>query len=405
MLTYIPWSDTGSGKDPTKPFYHFILHRCSVDCSGRIYRYLFGTKPTKMPELPEVENFRSLLLPLVSSQFPLCFERCSLDKQPPRKFIDDKDIEMLNDAKYFLNQVLRKGKLIAMVLQKDAVTKYLLIHMGMTGRISTPDYVPQLESLAVNDYPPPHTYIKFTSGTYEASFSDPRKFGSILLCESLQDFDALAPDAWLEVNDETIPQHVEKLSYQSMGIKALLLDQKRVLCGVGNWVADEVLYQTRLHPDQNYLTQEQAQLLLQTLLAILSTAITCLVEKRTAFPDQWLFHYRWNGKKTTKDAQGRIVSFVTSGGRTSAIVPSLQQKKNQLVPSKKSSVSTPRQTGKRQRQSSKVETINAKENSNGNPIDHKIDVEPEKAKQDSKRVNKLPTEPTRKSTRRRKVIE
>ena len=42
-----------------------------------------------MPELPEVENFRRLLLPLISSKHPLHLERCSLEKAPPRKFITD----------------------------------------------------------------------------------------------------------------------------------------------------------------------------------------------------------------------------------------------------------------------------------------------------------------------------
>jgi formamidopyrimidine-DNA glycosylase len=301
-----------------------------------------------MPELPEVENFRCLLLPLISSDHPLQLERGTLDRKPPRKFISDEDIETLNQTQYCLHQVLRKGKLIAMVLQqnhpdnnnKDTTRtrsttnrRYLMVHMGMTGRISTPDHVPQLESLSGNEYPPPHTYLKFTSGNdQEACFSDPRKFGSVELVDSLEagGFDSLAPDAWADaMNDQSKPDVIEKLSNQSLGIKALLLDQKRVVCGVGNWIADEVLYQTQMHPDQTYLTKEQATILLETLHSILSTAVSCLVEKKEEFPKDWLFHYRWNKKKTTKDARGLVVTFVTSGGRTSAIVPSLQQKRGQ----------------------------------------------------------------------------
>ncbi len=390
-----------------------------------------------MPELPEVENFRTLLLPLSSSHLPLCLERCSLEKQPPRKFLDDAEIVKLNEEKYCLSQVLRKGKLIAMVLKNNnnnnnddnnvSKTKYLLVHMGMTGRISTPDHVPQLESLTVNDYPPPHTYLKFICGTNEASFSDPRKFGSIQLAESLDEFDTLAPDAWLEVpNESKIPLLIAKLSNQSMGIKALLLDQKRVVSGVGNWVADEVLYQTHLHPDQNYLTQEQASLVLETLYSILSTAISCLVEKKSDYPKEWLFHYRWNGKKTTKDAKGRTVTFVTSGGRTSAIVPSLQQKNHHpgLVRSKDiSPLDTPhfKQTGngkpkmerkrKRERESSEL-AISADLATSKHDIDSHsttavaTTTAPEqskvsKEKSTKKRSKKVRTEPIRKSSRLR----
>ena len=301
-----------------------------------------------MPELPEVEHFRSLLEPLISSKYTLYLERGSLDTKPPRKFLDDDQIAYINKEKYFASKISRRGKLIAMTLvQKDATsdsavgTKFLMVHMGMTGRISTPEVVPELKEVKASEYPPPHVYLKFTSGSKEASFSDPRKFGSILLANSLEDLESLAPDAWMDVHDESKPALIEKLTNQPMGIKAMLLDQRRVVAGVGNWVADEVLYQTRIHPDQTYLTTEQATLLLETLHSILSTAVNCLVEKHCEFPSDWLFHYRWNSKKTTNDAHGRVVTFVTSGGRTSAIVPSLQQKKGQSK-SKNPSVHAPK---------------------------------------------------------------
>jgi formamidopyrimidine-DNA glycosylase len=285
-----------------------------------------------MPELPEVENFRRLLLPLVSKTDPVHLERLTLEKKPPRKFLSDEDIQRINQQKYLVQDVLRRGKLICMVLESESSSNdntqcYLYVHMGMTGRISTMDYVPNLQELKKDaDYPPPHTYLKFSSGDQEACFSDPRKFGSILLATSRDEFDRLAPDAWTEVTDTNRNQLVEKLSNQSMGIKPLLLDQKRVVSGVGNWIADEVLYQTKLHPDQNYLTSEQADALLTTLQHyILQTAVDCL-EARRDFPKGWLFNYRWNKKKNTKDAEGRTVTFVTSGGRTSAVVPSIQKK-------------------------------------------------------------------------------
>jgi formamidopyrimidine-DNA glycosylase len=282
-----------------------------------------------MPELPEVENFRQLLLPLVSDTHPLHLERSNLDKKPPRKFLSDDDILQINTQKYRLSNVLRKGKLLCMVLQNDQDTKHLFVHMGMTGRISTPDYVPQLESLAGNDYPPPHTYMKFSSGSStEASFSDPRKFGFIQVGTIIgEEFDSLAPDALTDY-EEHHSRIIERLSDQSMGIKALLLDQKRAVSGVGNWVADEILYQIPMHPDQNYLTSEQASNLLERLHMILKVAVDCL-KQRQEFPKNWLFHYRWNRKKATKDSKGRTVTFVTSGGRTSAIVPSIQKKKSQ----------------------------------------------------------------------------
>jgi formamidopyrimidine-DNA glycosylase len=288
-----------------------------------------------MPELPEVESFRQLLLPLVSDTQPIQFKRLNVDKKPPRKFLSDEDITEINKQGYRLSDVVRKGKLICMILDVEMKdTKYLFVHMGMTGRISTPDYMPELESLSANDdYPPPHTHLRFSSGSTDACFSDPRKFGYIQLESSLEiGFDSLAPDALTEVTEETKPGIIEKLTNKALGIKAILLDQKRALSGVGNWIADEVLYQLQMHPDQNYLSAEQGSQLLDTLHPILQTAVKSL-EKRERYPKDWLFHYRWNSKKTTKDAKDRVVTFVTSGGRTSAIVPSLQKQKGQ-APSK-----------------------------------------------------------------------
>uniref|UniRef100_A0A7S4ADJ1 Formamidopyrimidine-DNA glycosylase catalytic domain-containing protein n=1 Tax=Pseudo-nitzschia australis TaxID=44445 RepID=A0A7S4ADJ1_9STRA len=367
-----------------------------------------------MPELPEVQNFRRLLLPLISKEHPLKLERCSLEKKPPRKFIDDDEIESVHSGEFLVSDVLRKGKLICMVLvsKKDndnankpkgrkkqensreatgsttatamgsATTKYLFLHMGMTGRISTPECIPKLQELAdTNVYPPPYTYLQLAAGPKEACFSDPRKFGAVFLKDELsEEFGVLAPDALINTNvninvntrrpvavkqeadreddsdggvdgdgddnslsaivaDEAI---LGKLTHQSMGIKGILLDQKRAVCGVGNWVADEVLYQTKMHPDQNYLTREQAMVLVHRLHVILDVAVQCL-SRDEEYPREWLFHYRWSkrGSKNTtiKDAEGRSIVFVTSGGRTSAVVPSIQKQKSQK-PAKTSSSSS-----------------------------------------------------------------
>jgi formamidopyrimidine-DNA glycosylase len=270
-----------------------------------------------MPELPEVEHYRRLLLPLLGQQikFTLCSEK------PPRTFVTQEQVESLQSSK--LVDVLRKGKLLCLILEKSKTKRYLFLHMGMTGRISTPDEIPKLESLSsTNSYPPPHTHLEICcSPTPRACFSDPRKFGSVVLTDSLeQGFGELAPDAWTE------DWSVEKLVQQAMAAKTILLDQKCVLSGVGNWVADEVLYQCEVHPDQTYLTQHEAQRLKQTLQHILDTAVDCLESNRD-FPSDWMFHRRWSKRSNgaVKDCQGRLVKFVTSASRTSAICPAIQK--------------------------------------------------------------------------------
>lgn len=284
-----------------------------------------------MPELPEVESFRHMLLSLVSTSATLSIE-LTISGKPPRTFVSHDDVVALNNKTHLVD-VKRKGKLICMVLQcvgrkQNQDHFYMFLHMGMTGRISTPDHVPRLESLGSEAYPPKHTHIKFKCGKEEASFSDPRKFGWVVLKSSLgAGFDELAPDA-LQITD------VQGLIDQRLPIKALLLDQKRVMCGVGNWVADEVLYHALIHPEQRYLSKEQASLILQKTKEVLTKAVECL-HRGEDFPSSWLFHVRWSKRVMTngsvvKDAKGRKVKFITSGGRTSAIVPSIQKLNHQV---------------------------------------------------------------------------
>ena len=379
-----------------------------------------------MPELPEVENFRRLLLPLISSKDPLNLERCSLEKIPPRKFITDDEISDIQNRKLVVADVLRKGKLICMVLKErtkgkkekqDSAPKYLFLHMGMTGRISNPQCIPKLQELSDTEiYPPPYTYLRLSAGSNEACFSDPRKFGAVLLKDDLEtDFDALAPDAWLStrtpqiktetivlehgdrrvpVDESTITDILAKLTNQSMGIKGVLLDQKRALCGVGNWVADEVLYQTKMHPDQNYLTQDEAKSLLERLHIILDKAVHCLYNDQE-FPEDWLFHYRWSKRKKTvvKDAHGRSIVFVTSGGRTSAVVPSIQKKR-----SKSATTAPPKQEAKSKKSVVKRKRVASKTVADveAKPIEAVSETSVKKVKLETKETTK------RKTNRRRK---
>jgi len=231
--------------------------------------------------------------------------------------------------------------------------RYLYLHMGMTGRIrvegidenwgakdingetkkgkgnAVSSTKPSGGGKAIIDeeykYHPKYTYASFTSThgvvPFKAFFCDPRKFGSCHFADNLSLFDELAPDA-LDLKDMNVA--ISKLTDQRLGIKALLLDQKRVVSGVGNWVADETLYQCRLHPDQSYLTTEQASKVCAALFDIVQIAADSL-RNQTHYPEDWLFHYRWTKKKSGKDALGNNITFITSGGRTSAIVAAYQK--------------------------------------------------------------------------------
>lgn len=331
-----------------------------------------------------------------------------------------------------MKDVLRKGKLICIILQQDTKkssrrstktksrTKdktdndnpsitgnepvlYLSLHMGMTGRISSPTHIPELVELK-NDstYPPPHTHlvIKSSNGK-EAAFSDPRRFGSVLvdigeekktICEeNIPGFKELAPDA-LESSNTQQQTIVNQLINRKKGIKGLLLDQKAVVSGVGNWVADEILYRCNIHPDQSYLNTTEAQMIVSEMHYTLSTAVDCLDDGKD-LPEEWLFHRRWRGggggSTTAKDYNGKAIKFVQSGGRSSAIVPSLQK----LMGRKSTKKSTA--TGKGKQQSNKTSNVKKSKVVASKKADAKgikrrrVDNESSKEKTQSRRSKRL----------------
>jgi formamidopyrimidine-DNA glycosylase len=76
-------------------------------------------------------------------------------------------------------------------------------------------------------------------------------------------------------------------------IKALLLDQQ-FSAGVGNWVADEILYHARVHPEQrsDTLNQEALERLYHWIVEVPKVAVAAHADD-TKFPEDWLFKHRW----------------------------------------------------------------------------------------------------------------
>lgn len=94
--------------------------------------------------------------------------------------------------------------------------------------------------------------------------------------------------------------------------------------------SDEILFNAQIHPEQysNTLSVAQVSQLHKSLHYVISHAVDTLVEW-DSFPASWLFKHRWDkGKKNSPSrlANGAKIEFVTVGGRTSALVPSVQKK-------------------------------------------------------------------------------
>jgi len=331
-----------------------------------------------MPELPEVERFRQILLPLVTVPKRQTLKLELYGEKLPRKWVSAEDVDS-NTGKWCCADVLRKGKQLCMVLETKKTTdinespkKYFYLHMGMTGRLVSPSMSCSWGHKYIYDdpneeWPPKFTYLILTSGKEKVAFADPRKFGACKFSDSLDFLDELAPDGLIET---CIPSQCQSMAAaimnQRLGIKALILDQKRAVSGVGNWVADEVLYQCELHPDQSYLTNEQALDVVGKLHSILSIAVDCLNDD-IPYPEKWLFGFRWTKKKAGKDYLGRNLSFLQSGGRTSAIVASIQKLRS--VGKKSTSVTAKSATKKKKIQTKKNVSIEGSETKSSDAVE------------------------------------
>ena len=186
-----------------------------------------------MPELPEVEVIRRGLIPvLVGRRFvavQVGAQRLRRQSSPQelRRWVPGRRLERLR----------RRGKYLLFHLE-GGVT--LLIHLGMTGRLlAGPPPSPPL----------PHVHLVFQlEGGLDLFFQDTRRFGQVLVYPPGE-----APGPLAQVGAEPFSRKVtpDWLAKQARGrtrpIKNFLLDA-RILAGIGNIYACEILLTAGLHP-------------------------------------------------------------------------------------------------------------------------------------------------------------
>ncbi|KAK5733255.1 hypothetical protein LTR17_009862 [Elasticomyces elasticus] len=246
----------------------------------------------------------------------------------------------------------RQGKYFYMLFDK---APHAVMHFGMTGwmKFDVEDSAYYKKAVVPEDgggkekkgedWPP--KYMKFLfkceadgeREAVEAAFVDPRRLARIRLvdCEAdeIRNHSPLkenGPDPVRDKEVVTVEWLSQLLKRKKVPVKALLLDQANI-SGVGNWVADEIMYQARLHPEQYSYTfsDEQIASLHKALMDVCTLAVETNADS-SQFPETWLMKHRWNKGKKGAEANvlpnGEKIVHVTVGGRTSAIVPSVQKK-------------------------------------------------------------------------------
>lgn len=209
-----------------------------------------------MPELPEVEILKQHLQKAIIG---LTIQ--TLDVRTPKLFIGDRKVIELSK----IIDVTRRHKILFIHFFNEAI---LAIHLKMTGQLIFTKKDEQQGFFGGHPekaygQPPPHKYthiiIEFTNGDH-LYFNDLRKFGWMRVLNQKSNLKNQNEKAeFKKFLDGFAPEPLEKkflfdnfsmrLKTRSrLTIKQALMDEKRVVAGIGNIYSDETLFCARINP-------------------------------------------------------------------------------------------------------------------------------------------------------------
>jgi formamidopyrimidine-DNA glycosylase len=277
-----------------------------------------------MPELPEVERHRRLA------------ERVAVGRHIVEARCADDPIVVAEVTPRALERTLRGRRVAAawrhgkqLWLELDR-PPHLLIHFGMTGALHTPgerDLVYAAGIAHGSDWPPRFTKLDLTfDDGGRLAFTNARRLGRLRLRDRPREEPPISELGFDPLLDLPSPKAFALLcARRRVPVKAALLDQ-RLFAGVGNWIADEVLYQARIDPRRllSELDPSELRRLRTKLRYVVAKAVEVDADKER-LPKTWLFHHRWGKARDAVTARGERIEHLEIAGRTTAWVPSAQR--------------------------------------------------------------------------------
>lgn len=212
-----------------------------------------------------------------------------------------------------LTGIETKGKQMRFVFGEAS----LGLHLGMTGKLLVKGR---------NHEPGRHDHLVIRQTKRSLVFRDSRMFGALKFGPTS------GLDWWANLPPEVVSRGftrkaVDEYLQRRKGspLKAVLLQQER-FPGVGNWMADEILWRCRLHPGRRAgtLDAEERNLLWRETKQLCRDALRIIGTKYGRPPESWLFRHRWRrGGKCPRDSS--LLERATIGGRTTAWCPKCQR--------------------------------------------------------------------------------
>jgi formamidopyrimidine-DNA glycosylase len=263
-----------------------------------------------VPELAEVEFFRSLWNRGLGQRV----RKISIHAQ--KRLFRGIDAALLQSsvegARLLGSQA--HGKQLLFKFSKQA---WLGIHLGMTGKLSVQP---------AGFQPEKHDHLVLHQSRQALVFTDPRLFGRVLFHSGADE-----PGWWKNrPPDPRSPQFT--LDWvraflqrrRRAPLKAVLLLQEG-FPGIGNWMADEILWRARVDPGRlaGDLDSAEQRKLWRAVLWVSREAVKIIGHDFSDPPPTWLFPHRWEPdrlcpREGTRLSRGRI------GGRTTCWCPTCQ---------------------------------------------------------------------------------
>jgi formamidopyrimidine-DNA glycosylase len=232
--------------------------------------------------------------------------------------------------------VLKRHLTGARLLDSETAAKQMLfrfsgenwlgIHLGMSGelRVEPPGYVATK-----------HDHFILVQKQRQLVFNDPRMFGGVLF-----HYGKAAPAWWTRIAPAilspafTVGAVTAFLRRRARApIKAVLLMQER-FPGIGNWMADEILWRAAIHPKRlaGSLNATEVRALHRECRKVCTLALDTIAGRggklppdlNVNIPKSWLFRHRWR-QGGSDPRTGTPLAHATIGGRTTCWSPARQK--------------------------------------------------------------------------------
>jgi len=202
-----------------------------------------------MPELPEVDSYRTGLAKMIKG-----WKLKGGESIWPKACTDDFKIIKNQEIKGFD----RRGKYLIINLSKD----YIVVHLRMTGRIDVANKTPK------------YTTVEFNfENKQKMCLVDPRKFGKVWITKDIK---PIIKNLGIEPLSRkfTLKEFEIMLTKKTGTIKPLLLNQS-FIAGIGNYLADEILFRASIHPlrKANTLSKEETKSLHNSIKYVIKKSI------------------------------------------------------------------------------------------------------------------------------------